>query len=218
MAYQFYMDGVLLPVTPGELHVQINNRNKEVTLIDQGDINILKYPGLQEISFDCLLPSREYPFANNAGWVDPAYYLDMFDALKEGEKAFQLVITRNLPNGGSLHGTSIRVSLEEYEVVEDAERYGTDFMVSIKLKQYRDYGTKTVLLAGNKGKIRTTREQDNAPSATTYTVQPGDTMYSIAKSQYNDGTQWKKVYNANKETVGSNPNMPHSGKVLMLPK
>ena len=217
MAYLFYMAGVELPITPASLHMQINSRNKEVTLIDQGDINILKYPGLTDISFECVLPSHQYPFANSA-WVPPAYFLDLFEGLKEGKQAFQFVVTRPLEDGRMQRGTSIRVALEEYEIIEDAEKDGTDVRVSIKLKQYRDYGTKTVMLSNNKGRVVDKRQTDNAPNLPTYTTQPGDTMYTVAKSQYGNGNQWKKVYEANKEVVGSNPNMPYSGKVLKIPQ
>lgn len=61
--YQFCMDGVLLPVTPSSLTIKVANQNKTVTLINEGEINILKLPGLSKISFSALLPNQRYPFA-----------------------------------------------------------------------------------------------------------------------------------------------------------
>ena len=59
MAYVFYLGSVMLPVTPGALQVKINGNNKTMTLINEGEINLLKQPGLTEVAFDGrVLPQR----------------------------------------------------------------------------------------------------------------------------------------------------------------
>ncbi|WP_237775059.1 hypothetical protein [Clostridioides difficile] len=42
MAYDFYLDGVQLPIAPGKLEIKITNKNKTVDLINTGEVNILK--------------------------------------------------------------------------------------------------------------------------------------------------------------------------------
>lgn len=59
--YEFYMDGVLLPVTPSALTVKISNQNKTINLINEGQVNVLKTPGLSKISFSALLPEQGIP-------------------------------------------------------------------------------------------------------------------------------------------------------------
>ena len=53
--YIFYFDTpyglVEFPITPGELTITNDSNNKVVTLIDEGDINILKSPSLIEVKF-----------------------------------------------------------------------------------------------------------------------------------------------------------------------
>ena len=49
--YEFYMDGVRLPVTPSALTIKIANQNKTINLINEGQVNVLKTPGLSKISF-----------------------------------------------------------------------------------------------------------------------------------------------------------------------
>lgn len=46
--YELYIDGVLFPVTPGSLNIKINNKNKTITLINDGEVNLIKSP-------DCLI-------------------------------------------------------------------------------------------------------------------------------------------------------------------
>ena len=61
--YDFYLDKTLLPFAPGKLQIKIGNANKTVTLIDGGEVNLLKTPGLSDIEFECLLPQVQYPFS-----------------------------------------------------------------------------------------------------------------------------------------------------------
>jgi LysM repeat protein len=50
-----------------------------------------------------------------------------------------------------------------------------------------------------------------------YTVQPGDTLSGIAQQAYGDGNEWPKIYDANKQVIGSNPNVIYPGQVLYIP-
>ena len=59
MAYKFYIAGKLLPVPPPTMTITINNQNERVSLVDDGEINIIKRPGLKELSFEVLLPAAK---------------------------------------------------------------------------------------------------------------------------------------------------------------
>lgn len=56
-----------------------------------------------------------------------------------------------------------------------------------------------------------------APSQTggSYTVQKGDSLWSIAVKEYNDGYKWVNIAHANKLT---HPNIIHTGNVLTIPR
>jgi nucleoid-associated protein YgaU len=49
----------------------------------------------------------------------------------------------------------------------------------------------------------------------TYTVQKGDSLWTIAVRSYGDGYQWTKIASANNIT---HPNVIHAGNVLSLPR
>ena len=51
----------------------------------------------------------------------------------------------------------------------------------------------------------------------TYTVVRGDTLSGISKKYYGDANQWRKIYDANKGVIGSNPNMIFPGQVYTIP-
>lgn len=220
--YDFYLNKCLLPVPPGKLQIKINNANDTVTLMNEGQVNLLKKAGLTDIEFECLIPQVKYPFAvYKKGFKKASYFLNYFEKLKKNRKPFQFIVSRYTPDGKRLFGTNIRVSMEDYTITEEVKE-GPDLKVKIKLKQYRDYGTKTVKIKKKKKKAvaKKTRETDNSPapaSAQSYTVVKGDCLWNIAKRFYGNGSLYTVIYNANQGVIGGNPNLIYPGQVLTIP-
>lgn len=192
--YYFYLDRMLLPVTPSSLELKIANRNQTIDLANGGEINFLQPPGLTSLRFDLLLPSVPYPFAHYAnGFQGADFYLRKLEKLKTSGKPFEFLVIRSLTGENILRyaahlleyspdmanavtgredgrffskdailrknemdrqivrcfsDTAMTVSLEEYTIFEDAEKYGSDFFVSVSLKQYLPFGLKTLILEG----------------------------------------------------------------------
>ena len=212
MAYDFYIGDTLLPVAPGKLTVKIGNGNKTYHLINQGEINVLKAPGLTEIEFECLLPNTKYPFASyKNGFQGADFYLGKLEELKTQKQAFQFIVSRSQPDGNILFDTNITCSLEEYSIVEDAGEHGTDVMVSVSLKQYRSYGVKKCKVKVGKklrvGKLRKTKGihisvfEGNVAllSDGCYQIKitKAVTLYNLAKKIYGDGELYELIAKAN---------------------
>ena len=218
--YSFFIDGMELPIAPQKLTVKIKGNNKTLTLINEGDINFLRAPGLTEITFDAVLPMLgQYSFAN--GYRRPGSYLNKLESLMTGKEPFRFLVSRVSPSGRLLYDTNMKVSLENYTVTEDATK-GPDVTVSITLKQYISYSTKTVTVVKPKPEKKPVvqqkkkRETSSAPKVKTYTVKSGDCLWNIAKKYYGNGVQYTKIYNANKGKI-KNPNLIYPGQVLAIP-
>lgn len=219
--YRFYIDGTLLPVAPKSLTTKIKNGNKTFTLIDTGEINILKNAKLTDFEFDCLLPNQKYPFAEySGGYQDASTFIDVFERCKTSKEPFQFVVNRIKPNGTTMFDTNIKVSMEEYTILDEVTN-GTDLTVKIKLKQYRDWGTKLYTVEDNgDATVEENRpESANSPepaenTVESYTVKSGDTMWGIAKATYGDGAMCYKLATYNDM---SNPNVLMVGDVVSLP-
>lgn len=218
--YDFYLKNCLLPIAPSQLQVKINNANKQVTLMDESQINILKKAELTDIEFECTIPQTQYPFAvYKTGFQPAGYFLNYFETLKSSCEPFQFIVSRCLPGGQMLFHTNMKVSMEEYKITEDAKE-GFDLKIKVKLKQYRDYGTKLVKISLQGAKPSASVSGQRAaktPARQTYTVVRGDCLWNIAKRFYGNGSKYTLIYNANKSVIGANPNLIYPGQVLTIP-
>lgn len=224
--YYFYLDKILLPVAPSKMSLKIDNKNKTLVEINEGEINILKKAGLTNIEFDAMIPNVKYPFATyKNGFQSAKIFLEAIEKLKTSKQPFQFIVSRTYPNGKGIFNTNIKVSLESYTIKEDRKE-GLDVVVTFNLKQYKDYGTKICKITFTK-KAKPVAKTPPPARATvsspapkqqnkTYTVVRGDCLWNIAKKFYGNGSQYTKIYNANRDKI-KNPNLIYPGQVLTIP-
>lgn len=213
--YSFYINGVLFPITPQRLNIKFKNRNRVVTLVNEGEFNILKESGLQEISFDACIPAVKYPFAQYIGGVflPIIYYIELIKRLKNSKKPFNLVIVREGTIGVLGYSHCLKVSLEDWQVKEDAGD-GRDLTVSLTFKEYKERNNFIVSVVG-RNLVTATKIRDSSSKviAKSYKVKAGDTLYNIAKKELGDGSKYTYLKSLNKLT---NINNLKVGQVLRL--
>lgn len=206
MPYIVYLKGLPLPITPSQIKTRINGRNKTLNLINEGEVNQIKSSGLTEISFDFLLPQVKYPFAiyPDNKFKNVKCYLDMIEVLKKQKTPFRFRLGRSTPDFKKLFDTVMNVTLENYTVTDDVGN-GLDVLVSVELKEYRNYGTKKLKAVNGVDKSKkTVVEVKSRPAkevARTYTVKSGDTLVKIAKMELGGTSKWKSIYDLNKKTI-----------------
>lgn len=228
--YYFFLGVVPLPITPGAIDISSPSGNTTVRLINHGEINIPRLPGLTEISFECLLPRQKYHFSNySLGDYTASTLIPLLKMWKETKLPFQFIITRMTADNQVFDFTSNTVLLEDYTLREDAEEYGMDVMCSITLKEYKDYPTVSTVLqkvidtakdaavgaavTGVVATVTKTRSTTSKTTPKTYTVVTGDTLWSICKKHLGDGQKYKEVAKLNNI---SNPDLIYPGQKLRL--
>lgn len=153
--YDFYIDNLLLPITPKKINTKIKNKNKVVTLLNGEELNLLKKPGLTEFNFEFRVPSEDFPAVKR--YVSPQTVLNKLEDLKIKKKSFQFIILRSQYQENLKNSINKSVTLEDYEIIEDAEN-GADLIISISLKQYLPLKTKIINTNADKSKSITVSE------------------------------------------------------------
>lgn len=214
---KFYIDGVLLPITPREITTQISNKNKTIQLANGEDYNLTEKPGLTEFSFLFWLPFD----INNHLSINRISQEEILRNLSELKKAakpflFQVLNTERTGNINQY------VTLEEYKVDESAEN-GKDILIDITLKEWNPLKTQKVKVESGKVKVvkqaaatsTTNKALPKNQDIKTYKVKKGDTLSLIAKRYLGNSSRWRELYERNKDII-SNPNRIKIGQVIKL--
>lgn len=217
--YSFVIDKIVLPLAPSSVTTSIKGRNEIIDLVSDGEVNILRSPALTEISFEILLPGRDdFPAAEYPeGYRSPDIYISILEKLKIQKKPCLFSIVRKFPDGSLVFGsTPMMVSLENYEVIEDAEN-GFDVIVSVDFKRYKEFGTKQKTIKKEENQTIGVYEEKTRKSTKemqkNYAVKQGDTLWKICQLELGDGEKYREI--AQKNNI-SNPNVIKPGQVIRL--
>lgn len=230
MAYYFFIGDMMLPVPPAKMTVKVNNKNKSINLINEGEVNIIKAQGLTEISFDARLPNQNYPFADydtsfsssltsqltgsNFSFKKADYFLDNFKTSKLSNLPVRLIITR-MRNWQLLFDTNMLVTLEDYNIDEDADN-GFDLVVPLRFKQYRPYGTKECEVTTDENGVQHISVKETRPAydktvPNAYKIRNEQSMWEVCKRVSGGSLDWREVMQKNSIT---NPLGQMQGKVI----
>ncbi len=193
--YLFYLGGTLLPVTPSAFTLRDKNQNRTLSLVSGDEIALPQTSGLCEISFSALLPMVQYPFGiYEGGFKDGLYFAKLLRSLKAQANPFWFRILRY----GKRASTDIACVIEELAFKEEALN-GSDITCDIVLKQYRGYETRVI----DSSSARAAAVSSDRQIPERAVAAKGDTLWTIAKRYYGDGSKYIELYNKNIEVIES---------------
>lgn len=218
--YQYYLDGVLFPISPEENEENITNRNEKFTCIDGQEKNIAKIPGLTTYKADFYAPvckpTKKPDYALNN--LSAAEIEKLINRWKQPQYAvIDLFIKRFEQNQNAFY-THDKVTLETCAIRESRSHNGL-VLFEMTFQQYND--SKTEIFSAEKqedGSYDITVEQkrertDNREIPETVTVQRGDTLWAIARKYLNDGEKYHELQKINGIV---NPNRLQIGQIIKL--
>lgn len=140
---------------------------------------------------------------------------------------FNRTATFTLPGNTALVA-GVTVKLEDFGgwsgkyIVKQAEHAVSDsgYVTTVTLRKVLG-GSGGGQSGGSKGGEDQTGGEEQAQTSgggSTYTVKPGDNLSKLAKQFYGTGADWKKIYEANKDVIGGNPNLIYPGQTFKIPE
>ena len=202
----------MLPVTPEGWEKSIEREIEKVRATEKGDINILGKMKPQSIPISGFFPENEYSFARDSGVDvnDAMGYIDLLEGWIRDGDIIRVVVADD--KGAKINGQYHMARIQCGSKKED----NGDIPFTLYFEEYTPMNIATV----EKGGAESTARADTAatqPKAKSYTVKSGDSLSAIARKVYGDASKWTKIYEANKGTIGSNPNLIYPGQTYMIP-
>jgi len=241
LTYNAEKNKIKFPVLPEKITIKNGGQNMSVNIVGLGEITIRRERKALTYSFSSFLPSSSFPGIATSELVTtkkvkkkkktveetkvnkepkPSEIVKKINSWKEKKKPVHFIITGGLVN--------CNCTIEDFNYEEVGGDVGT-YQYSITLKEYREVEARKIKVKkkkkkSKKGKKKSKKVSKKVPKRAstkavpdTYTVKKGDCLWNIAKKFYGNGANYTKIYNANKKTIGSNPNLIRPGQVLKIP-
>lgn len=207
-----------LPTNPEELEISTVQASEKYEILKSGQIVVPSHMELNTYKFTVELPKEPYHYVETPNKFKKAdYYLNLFKKWREELKPIRFIASNGIGDD-----INTLVLIEELGIVERAGEEG-DKHVSFSLIEYKEFGKKTVVVKkvatnrpGNATKKPAPAPKTNPKNKGTYVIKRGDTLWAISKKYYGKGSQYPKIYNANRNII-KNPNLIYPGQKLVIP-
>ena len=203
-----------LPVNPEQVEISSVLAIEKYEILKLGQVAVPAHMELKEYRFECELPYKPLRYVETSGGFKNAdFYLRLFEKWRKNKTPVRFIASNGIGDD-----INTLVLIEELTITERAGEEG-DKYVSFQLLEYREFGKKAVVVATPT--VAVAKKEEPAPAVNpksngTHVVQPGDTLWAIAKKYYGNGAQYTKIFNANKDKI-KNPNLIYPGQKLVIP-
>lgn len=211
LTYNAEKEKIQLPVLPETFKTNNGSSNDSMDITGLGEIIIMQSRPALQFSFSSFFPAARFPGLQVSSITKPLELVQKINTWKASKKPVHFITTAC--------GVDLYCSIEKFNYSEEGGDPGT-YQYDITLKEYREITVRQVKVDIPSKEATVEKEEarvDNSVQPKTYTVKSGDCLWNIAKQFYGSGSDYTKIYNANKGTIGGNPNLIYPGQVLTLP-
>lgn len=200
------------PMGPDRITVQTGTRFISYDIMNVGEHKVPNGEELNVISWSGILPGEGRQNASYVqAWQAPNTIQEKWSTWRNQGKKLQLTIP----------GTPVNqpVYLESYQCEYAGGLGDIEYQITFCTAREVIVGTEsdTSNPESTGAGVKTNAPATTPPAAQTYTVKSGDSLWKIAQQALGDGNRWREIYEMNRETVGSNPNLIYPGQVYNLP-
>lgn len=211
LTYNAEQERIRIPVLPQSFKVKNGSKNDSVDIAGLGEVVIMQSRPALQFSFSSFFPASEFPGLHVSTLTKPLVLIQKINTWKAGRKPVHFILTAC--------GVDLYATIEDFTYTESGGDPGT-YQYSLTLKEYREIAVRQVKVDIEQATATVAKEEprvDNTVPPKTYTVVSGDCLCKIAKRFYGSEAQYKKIYEANRDVIGGNPNLIRPGQVLTIP-
>lgn len=217
LSWNNQQEGFQIPINPGSIEMSDGSNSTTYDVVGLGEINVIKNPKLTTFSFESIFPARAYPFITASVVLQPYEYVDMIKRWMETKRPIRFVFT------GASFDINEAVSIENFDWKEVAGSNG-DIEYTLNLKKYVFYSAQRVNVATRQTGATTTQviqkgkkpRQNDRQTPKTYTLAPGENLWTVAKKVLGDDAKWREIQQLNGISDAQLKQLP-VGMVLKLP-
>lgn len=203
LSFNNFDEELILPVNPSEFSIATGQKS---TVIDISQIGEMSQIGGQELAvFDIssFFPKQYGKYCTYVNIPEPYEAVEKILGWKEEKKPIRFIVS----------GTPINMacSIDKFEYGEQACTRDVNYTLS--LKEYR-FITVEKTDGHDSAYIQPRPTTKTIPK--TYTVRSGDYLFIIAKKITGNADNWRKIYEANKDIIGKDPNLIIPGQELKI--
>ena len=195
---------VILPITPESFTIDHGNHIETVNLHTVGDYHLPSGRTLFTCKISGMLPRQQYPFVFAGSSLNPYEYIYFFELTSDKKQVCRFAIS-DTP-------TIADVYIENFQY---GEKDGTnDVYYTITLRRHMPVQAVQSTDSTSSEITNTRTTPLNIATPQQYTIQRGDTLWSLCKKFYGDPLLYSKLAKANNIP---NPDLIYDGNILIIP-
>lgn len=203
LSYNNFEKVILLPINPGTFSVNGGQTVNTSEIVGVGEISQIGNSRLKTIQFASYFPKHYSSNCSTLVPFEPYEYVKILEQWQRSGRPIRLIITDTPVN--------MAVAIQEFQYSEEGGSRNVNYNIS--LIEYKFLKTHTIEGVINNSNIGRPQNKSNG---NVYIVKKGDSLYKIAKLTTGDGSNWEKIYELNKKTIGNDPNKIQIGMKLLL--
>lgn len=213
---------VALSLLPDNVAIKGDSNTISYNFISVGEVKFPSGQKLKRYSWKGVFPGesrQDLSFIKKQHWIAPKELIGIFETWKEKATKLTLLLTE----------TTLNVDVYLLTFNYDFEGGNGDVFYSVSFIEAKDpivYTTTEAktkqssvssnISAGSRPKSKTDTST-NSEQTRVHTVKQHENLWSIAEKKLGNGADYMKIYELNKDAIGSDPNVIPVGIDLVLP-
>jgi nucleoid-associated protein YgaU len=207
LSYNNGAERLQIPVNPEKISIRGTRGYEDIEIAQLGEYTVIGGSRLKEFNFSSFFPRDYAPYCEYLDIPNPWDAVALIEKWMNSGRPMRLTVT----------GTPLNeaVTIRDFSYYEQGGSPG-DLYFDISLKQYTFVEIRQVSQVSGESSTDNQRPDETTP-ATSYVVQPGDSLLTIALKVLDDDSRWTEIYELNKDVIGPDPSSFEAGITLVMP-